>query len=59
MKRTRPTPEQIVRKLREADQLLADNIPLAEVMRHLEYHIRRINGGVDSLERCDLMMSHD
>ena len=37
MKRTRHTPEQIVRKLREADRLLAENIPLAEVMRHLEF----------------------
>ena len=36
MKRTRHTPEQIVRKLREADRLLAENIPLAEVMRHSE-----------------------
>jgi transposase-like protein len=25
-----------MRKLREADQLMAENIPLAEVMRHLE-----------------------
>ena len=33
MKRTRHTPEQIVRKLREADRLLAENTPLAEVMR--------------------------
>ena len=32
MKRTRHTPEQIVRKLREADRLLAENTPLAEVM---------------------------
>ena len=32
MKRTRHTPEQILRKLREADRLLAENIPLAEVM---------------------------
>ena len=36
MKRTRHTPEQIVRKLREADRLLAESIPLAEVMQHLE-----------------------
>ena len=36
MKRTRHTPEQIVRKLCEADRLLAENTPLAEVMRHLE-----------------------
>ncbi len=36
MKRTRHTPEQIVRKPRETDRLLAESIPLAEVMRHLE-----------------------
>ena len=36
MKRTRHTPEQIVHKLREADRLLAENIPRAEVVRHLE-----------------------
>ena len=36
MKRTRHTPGQIVHKLREADRLLAENIPRAEVMRHLE-----------------------
>jgi hypothetical protein len=32
MKWTRHTPEQIVRKLCEADRLLAENIPLAEVI---------------------------
>ena len=32
MKRTRHTPEQIVRKLREADWLLAEKTPMAEVM---------------------------
>ena len=36
MKRTKHTPVQIVRKQREADRLMAENIPLAEVMRHLE-----------------------
>ena len=36
MKRTRHTPEEIVRKRREADWLLAENIPLAEVMWDLE-----------------------
>ncbi len=36
MKRTRHTPEQIVRELRETDRLLAESIPLAEVMRHSE-----------------------
>ena len=41
MKRTRHTPEQIVRKMRESDRLLAENIPLAEVMRHLEISHQR------------------
>jgi putative transposase len=35
MKRTRHTPEQIIRKLREADKLLAEGMPIAEVVRHL------------------------
>ena len=36
MKRRRHTPEQIVRKLREADGLLAEGKTVAEVARHLE-----------------------
>ena len=36
MKRIRRTPEQIVRKLCEANRLMLENMPLAEVMRHLE-----------------------
>ncbi len=36
MKLTRPALEKVVRKLRQADRLLAKKIPLAEVMRHLE-----------------------
>lgn len=36
MKRRRHTPEQIVRKLREADRLLGEGKDLAEVLRHLE-----------------------
>jgi len=35
MKITRHSAEQIVRKLREADRLLAENTPLAEAMRSL------------------------
>jgi transposase-like protein len=35
VKRTRHTPEQIVRTLREADKLLAEGMPIAEVVRHL------------------------
>ena len=40
MKQTRHTPEQIVRKLREADRLLAESIQLAEVMRHLDISVK-------------------
>ena len=36
MPRRRHTPEQIVRKLREADRLLAEGKDVAEVARHLE-----------------------
>ena len=36
MKRRRHTPEQIVRKLREADRLLAEGKDVAEVARQLE-----------------------
>jgi putative transposase len=35
MKRTRHTPEQIIRKLREADRLLAEGKPVAEITREL------------------------
>jgi transposase-like protein len=36
MKRRRHSPEQVVRKLREADKLLAEGKPVAEVARLLE-----------------------
>jgi putative transposase len=36
MKRHRHTPEQIVRKLREADRLLNEGADVAAVARHLE-----------------------
>jgi putative transposase len=36
MKRRRHTPEQIIRKLREADRLLGEGRDIAEVLRHLE-----------------------
>jgi putative transposase len=36
MKRRRHTPEQIVRKLREADRLLGEEKDIAEVVRYLE-----------------------
>ena len=36
MARRRHTPDQIIRKLREADRLLAEGADLAAVARHLE-----------------------
>ncbi len=36
MKRRRHTPDQVVRKLREADRLLAEGKDIAEVTKHLE-----------------------
>ena len=36
MKRRRHTPEQVVRKLREADRLLGEGMELAEVTKQLE-----------------------
>jgi putative transposase len=50
MKRRRHTPEQIVRKLREADRLLAEGQEVPEVAKHLEvseatYHRWRVQYG--------------
>ena len=36
MKRRHHTPEQIVRKLREADRMLSEGQPMVEVRKHLE-----------------------
>jgi putative transposase len=36
MKRRRHTPEQVIRKLREADRMLGEGKTIAEVARHLE-----------------------
>ncbi len=36
MARRRHTPEQIIRKLREADRMLAEGSQIADVARHLE-----------------------
>jgi hypothetical protein len=36
MSRRRHTPEQVVRKLREADRLLGEGHELADVVKHLE-----------------------
>ncbi len=40
MKGRRHTPEQIVRKLREADRLLAEGVDLQDVCRQLEISIQ-------------------
>ena len=40
MKRKRHTPEQIVRKLREADRMLAEGADLALVCRQLEVSVQ-------------------
>ena len=52
MKRRKHTPDQVVRKLREADRLLADGKDVSEVSKHLEvseqtYHRwRKQDGGL-------------
>jgi putative transposase len=53
MKRCRHTPEQVIRKLREADRLLAEGKDVDEVARHLEvsaetYHRWRNQFGVNA-----------
>jgi putative transposase len=45
MKRRRHTPEQIVRKLREADRLLAEGQEVPEVAKQLEVSERPITAG--------------
>jgi hypothetical protein len=49
MSRRRHTPEQVVRKLREADRLISEGMELPEVFKHLEVaearpRIRRCSG---------------
>ncbi len=54
MKRRRHTPEQITRKLREADRLLAEGKTISEVAKHLdisECRARRITGQPRSTQR--------
>jgi len=56
MKRRRHTPEQIVRKLREADRLLAEGQDVPEVAKHLEvseatYHRWRAQYGGLKMKR--------
>ena len=56
MKRRRHTPEQVVRKLREADRMLGEGRTIPEVARHLEisentYHRWRNQYGGDEGRR--------
>jgi len=56
MKRTRHTPEQIIRKLKTAEQLLAQGMTIADVCRALEvaqpayHHWRQLYGGMQAEE---------
>lgn len=56
MKRIRHTPEQIIRKLREADADLANGVPLADVCKKLDiaentyYRWRNQYGGIKADE---------
>ena len=67
MKRRRHTPEQIVRKLREADRLLGEGVELAEVANTLEvseatYHRWRAQYGgmkVDDVKRLKELESEN
>jgi hypothetical protein len=52
MKGKRHSPEQIVRKLREADRLLAEGADVDAVCRHLEIRCRPISAGERSTGRC-------
>ena len=45
MKRRRHTPEQVIRKLREADRMLGEGKELAEVTKALEVSERPFIGG--------------
>ena len=40
MKRSRHTPDQVVRKLREADRLLAEGMALPDICRQLEVSVQ-------------------
>jgi hypothetical protein len=52
VKGRRHTPEQVVRKLREADRLLAEGADLEGVCRHLEISIQTYQAGARSTRRC-------
>src|SRR4051794_28101252 len=61
VKRRRHTPEQIIRKLREADRLLAEGKTVEEVARHLEiseqtYHRWRAQYGPNRRRAAVMML---
>ena len=51
MKRRRHSPEQVVRKLREADRMLAQGSSMAQVRQHLEVTEATYYSGVTSSAR--------
>lgn len=55
---TRQIPKQMVQKLREAGRLFVGNIPLAELMRHLETSHPTYQRGIANMRRCDLKVWH-
>jgi AraC-like DNA-binding protein len=48
MKRTRHAPEQVVRKLRDADRMLAEQKSIAEIAKQLGCRRTRITAGATS-----------
>ena len=52
MKRTRHTAEQIIRKLKTAEQLIAQGKTVVEVCRAIEVTHRRITAGNSSTAGC-------
>ena len=59
MARRRHTPEQIIRKLREADQLLGEGAEIAAVARHLECPRPPINSGASAIATSRRVTSRD
>ncbi len=51
MKRTRHTPEQVIRKLRDAERMLAGGAELADVCRSLEISVQTYHRFVQAVPR--------
>ena len=53
MKRRRHTPEQVIRKLREADRLLAEGKDVDELARYLEVSPQNVSPVAEPVRRDD------